>query len=225
MVAVMTVIGIFAGSVLMWLGGILPFWAHASIGRQSTRPAYRGPMLLHLYSAAAGFDKTLQRGVLVEVGYAVALSLLWLHFGFSSEFLLNAAVIALLLVISLVDLNYRLILNVVTYPTIVFCLLAHVLRGDVLAALLGGGFALGIFGATSLVQPGKLGGGDIKLACLLGVAFGFPGILTVLIIGTVTGGIAGFIVFMRSRALTFAYAPYLCFGAAVSLFVHPLFLG
>ena len=229
MILVIGIAGVLIGSLLYWLGDALPYWAKARQVAGATRPPYQGPALLRLLIAAVRRPARLnaQSGyaIMVEAAYTLTIVSLWQRFGLSTAFLLDAAIIAILLVIALVDFKYRLVLNFVTYPAFIGCLFFQLGRGDLTNALVGGVFALAIFGATALVQPGKLGGGDIKLAVVLGVAFGFPGVLWVLIIGTVAGAVAGFILFARSRQKTFAYAPYLCLGAAFSLFYNPFLLG
>jgi leader peptidase (prepilin peptidase) / N-methyltransferase len=131
-------------------------------------------------------------------------------------------VCAYLLLIALIDMRYRLILNVVVYPAFALLALTYLAAGQTLnGALLGAGFAFMIFYATTLVKPGQLGMGDVKLATLIGFGFGFPGVLIALIVGVGAGGVAAIWLLLRKSKTTrtIPYAPFLCLGALAVLFI------
>ena len=148
---------------------------------------------------------------------------LWLQVGPTLDALLLGLVFAFMGLVTLVDLQYRLIPNALTYPAIVLALGWRVAAGDARGALIGGVFAFAIFYLTARLQPGKLGGGDVKLATLIGIFFGFPGALWVLLIGVGVGAIAAVLLLVRShsRLRTIPYAPFLCIGAVVWLVCNP----
>jgi prepilin signal peptidase PulO-like enzyme (type II secretory pathway) len=140
-----------------------------------------------------------------------------------------ASGLAFFLLIAVIDIKYRLVLNILTYPAIVLVLVIHavIIRGDLLTVLLGGAFAFMIFFLTAWLRPGDIGGGDTKLATFLGLMFGFPGILWVLIVGVGLGGIAAVVLLLTQRfgAKSYmAYAPFLCLGGAVALLYNPIVL-
>ena len=128
----------------------------------------------------------------LEIGSALAFGLLAARFGLSSETLFLAIAWGFFALIALIDLRHRLVLNVIVYPALVLALIYHALGGPppLLHTLLGGGLALFIFGGVAWLRPGDLGGGDVKLALLLGLIFGFPGILWALLVGVGAGGVA-----------------------------------
>jgi leader peptidase (prepilin peptidase)/N-methyltransferase len=69
-----------------------------------------------------------------------------------------------------------------------------------------------------------VGGGDIKLAALIGFALGFPEVLWALLVGIGSGGlVALFLLWTRrgDRQTRIAYAPFLCLGAMVALLFNP----
>jgi prepilin signal peptidase PulO-like enzyme (type II secretory pathway) len=148
--------------------------------------------------------------------------------GISQEAFLIAGGLAFFLLVAVIDLKYRLIPNVITFPAIAALLVAHLLFGsdDLGATLIGGGFAFFIFFSTAMIKPGRLGGGDIKFAVLIGLAFGFPSVLWALIIGVGSGGVAALILLVTRRAVLstrIPYAPFLSFGAVVALLYNPFF--
>lgn len=152
---------------------------------------------------------------------AALMILLYATNGFSSHFLVLAMGCAYFLLIALIDLKYRLVLNLMTYPAIILVILAGVLGqpDQLLPILLGGGFAFGIFYLTALLRPGDLGMGDVKLAALLGVLFGFPNVLYALLIGGGVGAAVALFLLLRQHGTKFTmpYAPFLCVGAVVVL--------
>jgi prepilin signal peptidase PulO-like enzyme (type II secretory pathway) len=130
---------------------------------------------------------------------------------------------AFLLFVTLTDLKYRRVFNIATYSAAGMVLLALLLmphRTVLMQHLVGGAMAFGIFALASITTRGALGGGDIKLAGVLGLAFGFPGILWVLLIGTGLGAllaVGALLSGLGSRTTRIAYAPFLCAGALVML--------
>jgi leader peptidase (prepilin peptidase)/N-methyltransferase len=160
----------------------------------------------------------------VELGSMVLCAILGLKFGLTTAFAMAAPGCAYLLLLALIDLKHRLVLNVLVYPAIVIALVAHVLAGDVKYALVGGVFAFMIFYGTAVVKPGTLGFGDVKLATLIGLAFGFPAILWVLIVGAGSAAIIAvyFLLTARGRISSIPYAPFLCLGALIAVFYNPL---
>lgn len=136
-----------------------------------------------------------------------------------------AALVAFLLLIALIDLKHRLVLNALVYPAVAAAALVNVVLGEqsLLGVVGGGVFAFLMFAIVASLRPGDLGGGDVKLAALLGTLFGFPLVLWVLLVGTVAGGGAA-LVFTggEGRSRHMPLAPFLCLGAVVGLLFNPL---
>ncbi|MDX1992604.1 MAG: A24 family peptidase [bacterium] len=174
------------------------------------------------------YDEPVQ-GVVIPL-YAVMLAgaasfgLLFTAYGLTAQFALLAGLFMFFLLITLIDLRYRLVLNLMIYPALLLTLTAHVLLGHpILFVLVGGGFALTIFMGAAFISPGGLGMGDVKLALLIGLMLGFPGVLWALIVGVGMGGVlaVGLLLRHRSRSITFPYAPCLCLGAMIALVFNP----
>ena len=92
-----------------------------------------------------------------------------------------------------------------------------------MSMIIGGIFAFVIFYGTAILKPGDLGGGDVKLAALIGLTFGFPAVLWVLIVGAGTGAVVAIYFLLKSghSVRSIPYAPFLCLGALVALFYNP----
>lgn len=162
-------------------------------------------------------------GLLAELGSAAFLGILHLRYGTSSITLIMTAAYAFLLLVTLIDLRYRLVLNIMVYPALLVVLAAYlvVLPGALPLALVGAGFALMVFMLTAWLMPGGVGGGDIKLAALIGFTLGFPQLIWALLIGTGSGALAAVWLLLRGRKAPIAYAPYLCLGALIALLYNP----
>jgi prepilin signal peptidase PulO-like enzyme (type II secretory pathway) len=145
-----------------------------------------------------------------------------------------------LLLITVIDIEHRLILWPVIWPTaLVVGLTGLVLPGHgIVSTIVGGiagyGITLGIFVLAELYlramqalrrQPldeVAFGGGDVSLAGLIGLAVGWPGIIQALVIAILAGGVVslGYIVvqLIRRRYTPHAavpYGPFLVLGALV----------
>ncbi|GIW07343.1 MAG: hypothetical protein KatS3mg060_2148 [Dehalococcoidia bacterium] len=96
------------------------------------------------------------------------------------------------------------------------------LSGSLLASLAAGGSGFGLFWLLRRLseRDGKvaLGGGDVKLAGLVGLACG-PGFPLALLIGASVGAVVALALLAagHSRRSFFPYAPALAVGAAVAL--------
>ncbi len=156
----------------------------------------------------------------MSVAVAGGTAVLFLYFGRQEQWLALPTV-AFFLLIALIDARYRLVFNVLVYPAIGLVLLYQLSAGThaFLAVLLGGGLAFGAFALVAWLRPGSLGGGDVKLAALIGLLFGFPGVLWPLLMGVGAGGLAAGYWLWRGngRAHHIPYAPFLCLGVILAL--------
>ena len=130
--------------------------------------------------------------------------------------------ITFLLTVLVIDYKHRRVLNIMLGPAAIVILLLSFLpmTPEPLNALLGGSVGFGFFFLLALVGRGALGAGDVKLAGVIGLMTGYPGVLTALILGVIFGGVAALLLLLSKRAgrkSKMAYAPYLSLGALVSL--------
>jgi prepilin signal peptidase PulO-like enzyme (type II secretory pathway) len=158
----------------------------------------------------------------VELATACLFEYVWLRFGLSANSLLLQFIGSFLILIAAIDLKYRVILNVLLLPAGIVTLLVSLLFGtpSLISVLLGGGFGLAIFASAALFRPGQLGAGDVKLAALIGLVFGFPDVIIPLLIGIGGGGAIALSLIMArhgSRSTRIPYAPFLCLGALIAL--------
>lgn len=162
-----------------------------------------------------------------ECASAMLLGPLWCGPDGAWQLLRVTAVISLFLLIAASDLKYRLIPNVVVLPAlaVVVASCQGLPARDILGSAVGASIGLFTFLLVAVLRPGTLGGGDVKLAALVGAAVGFPEVLFALSLGIVSGAVcAVYLLVGRRRQLSSAipYGPFLCLGAVVSILFHPL---
>ncbi|MFQ5674570.1 MAG: prepilin peptidase [bacterium] len=122
----------------------------------------------------------------VEALTGFLLVLLFYRFGMTMSFLHFAVLFLLLLPISFIDLDTKLILNVLTFPGIAIGLVLSVVLKDIsiwqslFGLVLGGSFlwSVGLLG-KSVFKKESMGGGDVKLGAMIGVFLG-PKVLVAL---------------------------------------------
>lgn len=146
-------------------------------------------------------------------------------------------IVSILLVLFVTDLVDGLLPNLITLPAVgvvtfykIYLLASGSLTIfglglDLLIALL---MAAIFFGLVYFSGERALGGGDVKLAFLIGLAVGWPAILVGLFVGFLTGGIASVMLLLIGKKRfgdTVPLGPFLTIGATVALFWGPQILG
>ncbi|HEY3248941.1 MAG TPA: prepilin peptidase [bacterium] len=160
----------------------------------------------------------------VEFATGALLVLLWFHFAPQGRplALANAAILSLLLVpIFFIDLEHRLVPNAITYPGIVIGLILAGAAGRLVDALLTGAGAGAFFFAVAVVSRGGMGGGDVKLAAMLGVFLGWPDAAVAILLAFIGGAAVGVGLIaarLRTRKDAIPFGPALAAGAIVALF-------
>jgi leader peptidase (prepilin peptidase) / N-methyltransferase len=184
------------------------------------------PAAVETEPSALGYFRGLPRNARLAVSLTSgALAVLcFVRFGLSGRAVVSALFAAVLVLLSAIDLQRRLIPNVIVLPTLAVVLVAQIaLFPDrtlewVLASL---GAALFFF-LPLLVYPAGMGMGDVKLAALLGAALG-KSVIAAVIVGLVSAAVVGLIILLReglgSRKKTIAYGPFLAFGGLLVLFL------
>lgn len=127
-----------------------------------------------------------------------------------------------LVVISRVDLERRIIPNRIVLPAWIAVLLAHLAIHPAhwlewLVASFGAGL---FFLVIALAYPAGLGMGDVKLALLIGAALGWA-VVAALLLGTLAAGVLGAILLFKqgssARKRAIPLGPFLAAGAIVVL--------
>ncbi len=224
----MILIGWVGGALVNYLADVLPYRLRpvAPFCRfcQTAQPL--GNYLIWPRRCAACGQRRTVRTWVVEAMAVVAALWLWLAPPQRLGFLLGFGLLVYFGAVAVIDLEHRRVLNVMTVPAAVMGLGLAALRGmpGLISAVWGGLVGLAIFLAVALLGRGRLGAGDVKLAGVIGLAVGYPHVVSALFLGVVLGGlVSGILLLTRRIGLKsyIAYAPYLCLGALVVLFLNP----
>jgi leader peptidase (prepilin peptidase)/N-methyltransferase len=148
----------------------------------------------------------------------------FVHFGFGGRALVSAVFASVLVLLTAIDLDRRLIPNAIVLPVLAFVLLAQIAFFPdrtlewVLASL---GAAL-FFILPLLIYPAGMGMGDVKLAALLGAALG-KAVVLALVAGLFAVSAVAVAILVReglgARKKAIAFGPFLAFGGLLALFL------
>lgn len=169
---------------------------------------------------------------LIEAGTGLLFGLTAWKLGLNPAAVVFAAFFWGLVVLTVIDLDHKLLPNRIVYPMFVagwlgltvdalirdrFGLLADAAIG----ALIFGGFFLLI----ALIVPAGMGGGDVKLAFVLGTFLGYvggPGVVLVgMFLSFLVGGVLGIAVMALGkggRKTQIPFGPFLALGTALGIF-------
>ena len=142
-------------------------------------------------------------------------------FGFSVEALVDIAACAVLVAVTVTDLERRIVPNRIIVPALVVALVVQTVRDpsvEWIAASLGAG---AFFLVAALIHPAGLGMGDVKMAAFLGAWLGAP-VIVALFLGSLFAVVPAFVILARhgrsARKMGIPFAPFLAAGGVVALF-------
>ncbi len=181
--------------------------------------------------------------ILVEIFTGLLFAFLLWRFGFTWELSLLIIYCLLLLILLVTDLEKMLIPNAVTYPGLAMVLILSIaimvlnfhprwffalpatgfwglINNYLVNVILGGltGFLLLLL--IAVLSRGGMALGDVKLAALIGLMTGFPGVLVALFIGVIGGGLVAGVLLLtgrRGRRDPMPFGPFLCLGGIAAL--------
>jgi leader peptidase (prepilin peptidase)/N-methyltransferase len=165
------------------------------------------------------------RDITVHLTTAALFAFLWTRYVDKGtlQIVLASFYSLVLLLVTVTDLEHRLIPDHAILPAIVIAALASPLGfGDRWPfALLGGVLAFLFFLIAArlgerVLGSGALGDGDVKLAAFAGLISGFPQILVGLIVGLTAGGAISILLLITRRVTlrtAIPYGPYIVIGA------------
>ena len=157
----------------------------------------------------------------------LAIAILFL-FGLTLEGLVYFIFISSLLVITFIDIDHKIIPDIITLPGIPIGLLASFVLSamtfisSLVGLLVGGGSLLLVACVYSLITHKEgMGGGDIKLLGMIGAFLGWKGVIFTIFAASLTGTLVGIILMLqKGKNLKFAipFGPFLSIGAMSYVF-------
>jgi len=163
---------------------------------------------------------------LIELITAVVFAVIALVNGLDADLVLELPFAAMLIAVSGIDLEHRIIPNKILLPLAVYGVGATaVVSPDFLPeALIAGASAFTFLFIAALVHPKGMGMGDVKLAGVMGLYLGLS-VAPALLIGFLSGSVVGVAILARhgsaGRKRGVPFAPFLALGGLVALLVGP----
>jgi len=177
------------------------------------------------------------RSFWVELGTGILFAFLYWSYGLGWELVVIAVYCCLFIVLLITDLEHNMLPNKIIYPGMVIALILAIsgsifgfeLEGVtgsssrlwIINAVMGGGIGFLLLLIPALIYRGGMGGGDIKLAGLIGLVTGFPLVFVAMFLAIVSGGLAAAIMVLaklKSRKDTMPFGPFLCLATIATLF-------
>jgi leader peptidase (prepilin peptidase)/N-methyltransferase len=158
---------------------------------------------------------------LVELATAVLVALCFLVFGATAHAAVGAAFCVVLVVISVIDFDHKIIPNKIVVPAAAVALVVQTaLEPSAEWAIAGFGAALFLL-VAAIVHPGGMGMGDVKLALLMGAILG-RNVSVALMVGMLAALLPSIVLFARhgtsARKMAIPFGPFLAVGSIVALF-------
>lgn len=169
---------------------------------------------------------------LIELACGLLFGLSAWKFGLSIEAFVYAAFFWTLVVLTVIDLDHGLLPNRVVYPAFAAGWaglgLAALVDGQpdrLLRMALGAAIFGGFFFIVAFLVPAGMGGGDVKLAFVLGTFLGYLGapglVLVAMFLAFATGAIIGVLLMVMKgagRKSSVPFGPFLALGTVLAIF-------
>jgi len=173
-------------------------------------------------------EKISFRYPLIELIAATASTTLFIHHGPSLSYVVYFAFTSALIVITFIDLDYRIIPDAISIPGIFTGFISSFVLPDItwfqsLSGILTGGGILFVVAAGYEALTGRegMGGGDIKLLAMIGAFLGWKGALFTIMVSSLIGSLIGgalIILGGKDRKFQIPFGPFLSTGSVIFLF-------
>jgi len=153
---------------------------------------------------------------------------LFLKFSLSPGYFIYLIFGAALIVVTFIDLQHRIIPDVITLPGIILGFTASIFLHEIsifdsIVGIAAGGGALFLvaLGYNLLTKNEGMGGGDIKFLAMIGAFLGWSSVLLTIFISSALGSLVGLTIMVKEgkdRRYAIPFGPFLAIGAMISLF-------
>ena len=164
---------------------------------------------------------------IVELLTGLIYLIIYLIYGLSIQTLIYIILSSALIIIAFIDLNEQIIPDVISLPGIVIGFILSffvpyiLFINSALGVVIGGGIILIIGLAGSVIfKKEAMGGGDVKLAAMIGAFLGWRFIIISLFLGFFLGALAGIILILskiKNREDTMPFGPFIVLGSFITL--------
>jgi len=175
-----------------------------------------------------------RRSLWIEIGSGFLFALTYWHYGLSVEFAITAVYCCIFVVIMVIDLEHKLILNKIIYPSALAALIIAIFLpqpgiitlsapeaiNGVINSIIGGAIGFVFLLIPALINPKGMGWGDVKMAGLIGLVTGSQLVLIALVMGIVLGGLVAIILLsfkIKKRKEAIPFGPFLSLATITTL--------
>lgn len=165
---------------------------------------------------------------LVELISGILALTLFIRYRLTITYVAYYALCSALVVVSFIDLKYRIIPDIISLPGIAvglaisFLLPNHTFLQSILGMVIGGGsLFLVAFAYYTITKREGLGGGDVKLLAMIGSFLGWSGVIITIFFGSVIGLVSGIIMMIKEKQDTkypIPFGPFLSIGAIIYIY-------
>ncbi|MBM7662314.1 leader peptidase (prepilin peptidase)/N-methyltransferase [Bacillus mesophilus] len=152
---------------------------------------------------------------------AVTIFIVYKEIGITPE-LIPALILSILLILAvLTDIREKLILDIITIPCLIILLIVRIFIGEepFLTYLIGGLTGFVVLLLIAVISKGGMGGGDIKLYAVIGVALGPLLTIMSLVIASFFGAVVGIVLLtlkIVKRREPIAFGPFIFVGTLLA---------
>lgn len=160
-------------------------------------------------------EKIALRYPLVEIFTAVLFLLIYLQWGLSLKTAAGWVLTAILVICAFIDIDEGIIPDSITYPGIILAFILSYFTTGLVSAFTGALLFGGILFLAGLLTNGGMGGGDVKLAVLIGAFTGLQESVLAFILSSLLGGVwaAGLLLTKKAdRKTAVKFGPFLALG-------------
>jgi len=250
-IAVFALLGLAVGSFLnvcidrLPLGGsLISPPSHCDACQKRLSAGENIPVLSYLWlrGRCRHCQAVIPRRVLwVELFSGLVFALIYWHYGWSAELAVVAFYFCLFLIIMVIDLEHKLILNKVVYPSAIIAIIISIFMPELdlapgtmlntlapqigfapglISALVGSTAGFLVFLLIIIASRGGMGWGDVKMAALIGLVVGFPLVFVAIFVAIIIGGLVALVLLLsktKGRKQGIPFGPFLSIGAMASL--------
>ncbi|MCF6138104.1 prepilin peptidase [Pseudalkalibacillus berkeleyi] len=160
---------------------------------------------------------------MIEVSTGLLFTFSYLQFGWSPELIGSLIIVSLLIIIFISDIFYMLIPDKILlfFAPLVILYRFWIPTEPWWDAWLGSIIGFSLLFLIAVISKGGMGGGDIKLFAVLGLFFGWKGILLILFLASLIGSVIGIILMILKkveRKQHVPFGPFIVLAAFITLF-------
>lgn len=156
-----------------------------------------------------------------ELLTGISYTLVVWQFGFTIETLIQLVLVTILVWATITDLKVKKVPNKFTIIGLVVVMILRIISGvDLLSFIIGGVGSFGVLLLFLVLSRGKMGGADVKLYALIGLALGFPNAMASLMYASFVGVIVNIPMLVgKKEPAQIPFVPFITAGVLLTYLI------